>query len=65
MAWALGHHMQPNLWKKIVEIYKVLFLKSINNIVELQTKNYTCVIGLVDTDVMICRDYLVLIMNCQ
>jgi hypothetical protein len=48
MAWALGHHGQPDLWKKIVEIYKALFLKPVSSTSDLETRNYTCVIGLAD-----------------
>jgi hypothetical protein len=65
MAWALGHQRQPELWKKIAEIYKALCLKPVRSTADLQTKNYTCVTGLVDADAMIRRDYLVLIMRCQ
>jgi len=50
MAWALGHQRQPELWKKIVEIYKALCLKPVRIRGDLQTKNYTCVAGLVDAD---------------
>jgi hypothetical protein len=57
----LGHQRQPELWKKIAEIYKALCLKPVRSRANLQTKNYTCVAGLVDADAMICRDYLVLI----
>jgi hypothetical protein len=48
MAWALGHHRQPDLWKIIIEIYKALFLKPVSSTADLETKNYTCVTGLVD-----------------
>jgi hypothetical protein len=50
---------------EIAEIYKALCLKPVRSTADLQTKNYTCVAGLVDADAMICRDYLVLITRCQ
>jgi hypothetical protein len=42
------HHRQPDLWKKIIEIYKAPFLKPVSSTADLETKNYTCVTGLVD-----------------